>query len=107
MGAAAIAPMMVTILTAAMIRKQRRIVEQLRSAGAIRPEHATSAATFGGEEGMALGNLERHGVVMKTGAGYYLDESAWDALRARRVRRGVQALVLMALGLAFLWAVLH
>ncbi len=107
MGAAAIAPMMVTVLAAAMVRRQKRIVEQLRSAGAIRPEHATSAATFGGEEGMAIGVLLRHGVVKKTGAGYYLDEPAWDALRARRVRRVVQVFILVLLGLAVLWAVLH
>jgi len=107
MAAAAIAPMVVTVLAAAMVRRQKRIVEQLRSAGATRPERATSAATFGGEEGMAIGILLRRAVVKKTGESYYLDEPAWEALRARRLRRVVQVLVLVVLGLAVLAAVLR
>lgn len=107
MGAAAVAPMMVTVIAAAMVRRQRKIVEQLRSAGATCPERALAAATLGEEDGMAMKILLRHDVVRKTGESCYLDEPAWDALRARRLRRVVQALVLAALGLAFLWAVLH
>ena len=107
MAAAAVAPMVVTLIAATMVRRQRRIVEQLRSAGATGPERATSAATFGGEEGMAIGILLRHAVVKKSGEQYYLDEAAWEAHRARRRRRVVQVLVLVALGLVVLWAILH
>lgn len=107
MAAAAIAPMVVTLLAATMVRRQRRITEQLRSAGATSPERATPPATFGGDEGMAFGILERHGVVKKAGERYYLDEPAWEAHRARRHRRVLIAITLIVAGLALLWIVLH
>ena len=107
MAAAAIAPMVVTLLAAAMVRRQRRIVEQLRSAGATSPDRATPAATFGGDEGMAFGILLRHAVVKKTGERYYLDEPAWEAHRARRHRRVLIALTIALVGVAILWILLR
>jgi hypothetical protein len=82
-------------------------VEQLRSAGATSPERATPAATFGGDEGMAFGILQRHAVVKKTGEHYYLDEPAWEAHRARRHRRVIIAITLIVVGLAILWILLR
>ena len=107
MAAAAVAPIMVTFLAAAMVARQRKIVERLRSAGATNPERATPAATFGGDEGMAFGILQRHAVVRKTGERYYLDEPAWEALRARRLRRVLIALTVALVGVATLWFVLN
>lgn len=107
MAAAAVAPIMVSLLAAAMVARQRKIVTKLRSAGATSPERATSAATFGGDEGMAFGILQRHAVVRKTGESYYLDEPAWQALRARRFRRVLIALTVVLVGLVILWIVLN
>lgn len=105
--AAAVAPIVVTFLAAAMVARQRRIVEQLRSAGATSPERATGAATFGGDEGMAFGVLQRHAVVRKSGERFYLDEPAWEALRAKRRRRVSFALAVAFVGTVTLWFVLH
>lgn len=107
MAAAAVAPIMVTILAAAMVARQRKFVERLRSAGATSPERATAAATFGGDEGMAFGILLRRAVVKKTGERYYLDEPAWEALRAKRRRRVLLALAVALVGAVTLWFVLH
>jgi len=100
--------MMVTIIAATMIRRQRRIVEQLRSAGATRPERATSAATFGGAEGAAFRILQRHAVLQATGEHYYLDEPAWEALRARRHSLALRILLFAAVVVSLvLWMALR
>jgi hypothetical protein len=87
MAVAALAPIIVTFLAVALVARQRRIVEQLRSAGATRPERATSPAALGLGTGMAYGILLRHGVVKSSSELVYLDEPAWEALRARRRHR--------------------
>lgn len=71
---------------AAMIAaSEQRIARQLREAGATAPERAIAFET---ERRIDRGRLERlvnKGVVRVAGPGaYWLDESAWEAMRSRR-----------------------
>jgi len=107
-AAAAVAPIMVTLLAAAMVARQRKIVTQFRSAGATSAERATSAATLGVDEGMAFRTLLRHAVLRATGERYYLDEPAWEALRARRHSRALRILLFVAVVVSMiLWFALR
>ena len=98
------------IVAGAMVARQRKIVEQLRDAGATSRERATSAATLGLDEGMAFGILLRHGVVKQAGERTYLDEAAWEAHQARRRRRLLlipPILVMAGVTLWILWIALQ
>lgn len=108
MAAAAVAPIMVTFLAAALVARQRKIVTKLRDAGATSPERATAAATFGGAEGAAFRILQRHAVLRATGERYYLDEPAWEALRARRHSLALRILLFAAVVVSLvLWIALR
>jgi hypothetical protein len=98
--------MVAVIPSGAIVARQRKIVEQLRTAGATCAERATSTAALGIDEGMGFGILLRHGVVRRTGELVYLDVSAWEAHQARRRRRLLlipPLLVLVGLVLWVLW----
>ena len=90
-----------------MVRRQRKIVESFREAGATSPERAASASALGVDEGMAFRLLRRHAILVEAGERLYLDEARWEAHRARRRRLAIfipLAVVLAAVGT--LWIVL-
>jgi len=96
------------IVAAQRIRKERHLVAHLREQGATSSANAT---TLDGQRGLAqaaLRGLLRHGAVQQTsGGGYWLDESAYDAMRAARRKRAFLIVGLMlVLGAVVMWAIL-
>jgi hypothetical protein len=90
-----------------MTHKQKKIVAAFREAGATSGERATSAGTLAIHRGMAYRILRRQGVLREAGDDrLYLDESRWEALRARRRRVALAILgaVLITASLVMLWA---
>lgn len=84
----------------AVVRKQNQIVARFRAAGATAADRASAASTLRVEEGAAFRILRRHAILREEGAGYYLDESRWEAHAKRRRRLALLiplAFVLVAL----------
>ncbi|MES1201388.1 MAG: hypothetical protein ABUS57_08045 [Pseudomonadota bacterium] len=77
-----------TIVAAVRLRKERALVGHLRELGALSADHA---ALLGAPRGMAnavLRGLIRNGVVVKASEdAYWLNESAYAEMRARRRKR--------------------
>ena len=71
----------------AVVHKQAQIVALFRAAGAKSSTGATTAATLGIQEGLALRNLLRHAVVREVGEQRVdLDESSWESHQKKRRR---------------------
>ena len=72
---------------AIIVRKQKQWVAVFRAAAATSPERAKTLGELGIPTGSAARRLRGHDVLRETPAGaLYLDEVAWDRLRARRKR---------------------
>ena len=75
------------VAAAAIIRREKEIVDRFRSMGASSPETARSEIQLGTEHGVAWRRLIDHAVVRSTPAGlFYLDEPSWRALQRLRHR---------------------
>lgn len=86
-----------TAAAAIIIRKERELVDHLRSVGAVSPDSARTLTQLGADQGIAWRRLVDHAVIRSTPAGtWYLDEPSWMALR--RMRRRL-ALVMAIVGL--------
>lgn len=91
---------------AVMRRRERQVRHAFQKAGALDPASAQPLSDIGLEESMALRRLERHEVVRESSPGcYYLDEEAWQAMRATRLRMALMILAAALLtGLVGLYA---
>lgn len=92
----------------AILRHQKRIIAALRAAGATEPARAASVDELAVHAGQALRILRRHEIVRDAGdQRLWLDEAAWSAHEARRVRFAVRLACVMATlvsgGLLALW----
>ena len=83
---------------AVVLIKEKHIVEAFRQAGATSSNAAVTPAALGVHERLAFSKLRRRNVLREAGPGlFYLDETAWTALRRFRHRAAVViALVLVA-----------
>ena len=94
-------------VAAAIRRTDRRITQQLRSAGATTPDHAILIEPWSPLSRRRLQRLEHVGALRSAGAGrLYLDEERWE--RHRRMKRTF-ALTVAGAGTAvalLLWALL-
>ena len=72
---------------AAIVIKEKHIVEAYRFAGATSPDRAATPASLGVHERIAFRKLVGHAVLRETQPGmYYLDEPSWAALGNMRRR---------------------
>ena len=93
-----------SVAAAAIIRKERELVEHFAAAGAVSPPSAKSSSELGVHERFAWIRLVDRGVIREAAPGkYYFDEPTWVALRQRRRRL---ALVLMIVVVALAGALL-
>ncbi len=84
-----------------MRRKERKLREELISAGATQPIDARSLAELGIEENMTLKRLGKRSVIREAQPGlFYWDEDVWVALRS--MRRRMALMMLAAIVLIFL-----
>lgn len=90
-------------VAAIIAASDRRIARQLREAGAIAAERAASFEPERGIDRRRLARLIDSGVVHRTDAGYWLDEPAWEALRARRRTMLLAMLALVAAAAALIF----
>ena len=102
----------VPIIVPVIVRKQRRLVDAFRAAGATEPAKATPLAALALEDGHALKLLRSHGIVQEAGdQKLWLDEARWNAHQARRTRIAstivATMLVLVVGGLVVLWFATH
>lgn len=97
-----------SIVAAARLRAERRLVEHLRAAGALAAPAATPIPEQRGMGSRALGRLVAAGAIRPAAAGYYLDEANYAAHRAARTRRAIAILGVLAaaagVGVALWWA---
>ena len=95
------------VAAAAIIHKEKEIVETFRAANALTPDGARTPGALGVHEGLAFRKLREHAVLRETEGGrLYLDEPSWQALRAIRHRFAfvILTLVLIVGAMAFLIA---
>lgn len=86
---------MATTAAAAIVIKERHIVESFQRARATSPDRATTPEALGVHEGNAFRLLVGHAVLRETQPGmYYLDEPSWAALG--RMRRRIVVVILVA-----------
>jgi uncharacterized membrane-anchored protein YhcB (DUF1043 family) len=84
-----------------ILRKERRIVEHFRQAGALAPSTAKSLDDVHEHHRLALRRLRRRAVIRESQPDrFYLDEEVWEALR--RTRRRVSLAVLALIILVFI-----
>src|SRR5262245_8419046 len=96
-------PMAVVVFPAGVIiRKQNRIVEQFRTAGATSASKAKTVDEIGADEGMAYSILLRHEVLHKIGNLVYLDETSWESHRKQRRRNALIAVTCVVVALALM-----
>ncbi|GLC24182.1 hypothetical protein [Roseisolibacter agri] len=86
------------VIAVAAARAERRLVERLRSAGALTPAHAVPIISDAPPDRRRLARLVRAGAVHETPHGYWLEEAAYAAHRENRKRSA--ALVLLGAALA-------
>jgi hypothetical protein len=85
-----------------IIMKEKHVVAAFRLAQATAPERARPLESLGAHRGIATDRLRRRGVLREAQPGtYYLDESAWEALRGLR-RRVAAVVLILVLGLILL-----
>jgi hypothetical protein len=90
MGAAAVA--------AIIRRREREVVDDFRTAGALSPETAQSYTAMGFGESLGLRRLRNRAVIREAAPGtYYLDEEVWAAVRRTRRRMATVFLVILVL----------
>ena len=92
------APMGAPAVFVALRRSEREIVEQLRDAGAIRPERAVPLHDLRPIANRRLRRLLNAQAVRETPDGYWLDEEIYAAFRSDR--RGIALLLLGIAGAA-------
>ena len=92
---------------AAIIAKEKHIVEAYRAAHALTPSDGASPDTLGVHDGIALRRLKERAVLRDAGSGrLYLDNASWEALRALRRRLAlVMTLVAVLMVLITIFAV--
>ena len=84
-------------VAAVILARERRMVNRLRAAGAVRPEQARTLEELGIARGVILRRLRERAVVREAAPGhYYLDELSWAAVRRSR-RRAIHVLGVIAL----------
>lgn len=98
------------VVAAALIRKERELVEHFKQAGAVSSSSARSLTDLGVQERVAWPRLVRSGVIREGAPGtYYLEESAWVALGQRRRRVAfiavISSVVVVAALLIVMWIV--
>ena len=85
---------------AAILRKERDIVNTYRGVGATSPDRARSPDELDVPRRVAFGRLVQRAVLRDTGDGrYYLDEPSWEALRGIR-RRMALVIMIVVIGAA-------
>lgn len=106
MGAVAVIPSLLPLfIVAAMRRSEERIHRQLADAGGFTPESAIHLSLGRSLDQRRLQSLIRGGAVRLTADNrHYLDADGWTQYRARRRRRALLAVsivaVLLAVGVA-------
>lgn len=87
-------------VAAAIIIRQRRLVQQFLTAGATSPETARTLDDLGARDDHILHRLKQRAVVREAKPGrFYVDEPSWTALRALRRRLAAIMLGLLAVGI--------
>ena len=87
-----------TSAAAAIVAKERHIVEAFRRAGATAMHRAVTPEAVRISEGLAFHKLCKHAILREAGPGtFYLDEAAWAEWRSVR-RRTAMVLLAVALG---------
>ncbi len=86
-----------TTAAAAVVIREKHIVEAFRRAGAITPDAAATPDSLGVAQNVAFSILVRDAVLRESRPGsYYLDEPSWRAKRAMRQRVAIVALLITA-----------
>jgi hypothetical protein len=86
---------------AAVIRKERELIEHFRDAGAVSPSTARSPADLGVHERFAWIRLVERGVIREAESGkYYFHEPTWVTVRQRRRRLTLVMLLVVCVALA-------
>jgi hypothetical protein len=81
-----------------ILRKERRVVEHFRQAGAVSPPHAMSLEDVHERHGLGLRRLRARAVIREAQPGrFYLDEEVWHALGRTRRRVSLAVLTLIVL----------
>jgi len=81
-------------VAAAIIAKEKHIVEAFLSVGATAPAAAVALGAIGVAERVAFRRLCTRAVLREAGPGaFYLDEPSWEACRAMRRRVALLALL--------------
>lgn len=90
------------VVAAAIIRREKDIVDRFRALDASSPDTARTVAHLQVDQGIAWRRLIDHAVVRSTAGGmFYLDEPSWRAVtRLRRRLALVFAAIALILGLA-------
>ena len=84
-------------VAAVLLAKERRMVNRLRSVGAVSREHARTLEELGIAPGVVLRRLRERAVIREASRGhFYLDEESWAAVRRSR-RRAIHVLWVVAL----------
>ena len=92
-------------VAAAIIAKEKHIVEAFRSVGATSAGAAVAPASIGVADHVAFRRLRQRAVLREVAPGaLYLDEPGWEALRA--MRRRVALLALLGILAVLIFAVL-
>jgi hypothetical protein len=72
-------------VAAAVVRRERKLVSQLRESGALSPSTARSLSPLEHMDERAFRRLRAHQVIREARPDYYyLDEPSWQALESRR-----------------------
>jgi hypothetical protein len=81
---------------AAIIARERHIVDAFRRARATSPGAAVTPESLGVHERLAFARLGRRAILREAGEGrFYLDEPSWEAARRIRIRVALVAFVLV------------
>jgi hypothetical protein len=85
---------MVGSVVAAIVVKEKHVVDAFRRAGATTPDTAVAPEAMGVAERVAFRRLCQHSVLREASSGaFYLDEPSWQACSALRRRVALVALV--------------
>lgn len=81
-----------------ILRKERRIVDHFRQAGATSPSSAVSLEEMPARHGRGLRRLRDRAVIREAAPGHlYLDEEVWEAVGRMRRRTSIAVLALLVL----------
>jgi hypothetical protein len=91
-------------VAAAIVVKEKHIVEAFRRAGAFAPDSAVLPGAIGVTERAAFRLLCRHSVLHEASSGaFYLDEGAWQARIVLRRRVALVALLGLLIAAILIW----